>query len=50
MAPLNSSSPKNRPGGQQDQGHGVVLHDQEEGYQSTLNFGRGVAKGTLGYQ
>ena len=21
------------PGGQQDQGHGVVLHDQEEGYQ-----------------
>ena len=44
--PLNSSSPKNRPGGQQDQGCGVVLHVQEEVCQSTLTFGRRVA----GYQ
>ena len=33
-------------GGQQDQGHGVVLHIQEEVYQSTLTFRRRVA----GYQ
>ena len=26
------------PGGQRDQGHGVVLHVQEEDYQSTLTF------------
>ena len=32
--PLDSSSQKNWPDGQQDQGHGVVLHVQEEVYQS----------------
>ena len=39
--PLDSSSQKNGPGGQRDQGCGVALHDQEEGYQLTLNFRRG---------
>ena len=34
------------PGGQRDQGHGVVLHVQGEVYQSTLTFRRRVA----GYQ
>ena len=29
---------KIRPGGEQDQGHWVVLHNQEEGYQSRLTF------------
>ena len=41
--PLDSSSQKNLQGGQQDQGHGVVLHVQEEVYQSTLTFRRRVA-------
>ena len=36
--PLDSSSPKNWPGGQPDWGHGVVLHVQGEVYQSTLSF------------
>ena len=31
--PLDSSSQKSLPGGQQDQGRGVVLHVQEGGYQ-----------------
>ena len=44
--PSDSSSQKNLPGGQQDQGHVVVLHVQEEVYQSTLTFRRKVA----GYQ
>ena len=26
------------PGGQRDQEYGVVLHDQEEGYQPPINF------------
>ena len=30
--PLDSPSQKNLPGGQQDQGHGVVQHVQEEVY------------------
>ena len=30
--------PKKLPGGQQDQGHGVVLHDQGEGYQQPKTF------------
>ena len=30
--PLDSLSQKNLPGGQQDQGHGVVLHVKEEVY------------------
>ena len=32
------------PGGQQDQGHEVVLHVQEEVYQSFLAFRRIVAR------
>ena len=44
--PLDSSSQKNRPGGQRYHGRGVVVHDQEEVYQSTLIFRRRVA----GYQ
>ena len=32
MATLYPSSPKNWPGGQQQQGHEVVLHDQGEVY------------------
>ena len=31
--PFDSSSQKNLPGGQQNQGPGVVLHAQEEVYQ-----------------
>ena len=31
--PLDSSSQKNGPGGQREQGRGVVLHVQEEVYQ-----------------
>ena len=42
--PLDSSSQKNLPDGQQDQGHGVVLHVQEEVYQSTLTFRRRTTK------
>ena len=30
--PLDSPSQKNLPGGQRNQGHGVVLHVQEEVY------------------
>ena len=40
---LDSSSQKNWPGGQQDQGPEVVLHVQEEVYQSTLILKRRVA-------
>ena len=40
--PLDSPSQKNGPGGQQDQGRGVVLHVQEEVYQSTLTFRRRI--------
>ena len=42
--PLDSSSQKNVPGGQRDKGRGVVLHVQEEVYQSTLTFKRRVDK------
>ena len=34
--PPDSSSQKNWPDGQPEQGHGVVLYVQEEVYQSTL--------------
>ena len=44
--PLDSSSQNNQPGGQPDQGRGVVLHVQEEVYGSTQTFIRRVA----GYQ
>ncbi len=40
--PLDLPSKKNGPGGQWDQGHGVVLHVQEEVYRSTLTFRRRV--------
>ena len=36
--PLDPFSEKNLPDGKQDQGHGVVLHVQEEVYQSTLTI------------
>ena len=44
--PLDSFSQKidQVAGGQQDQGHGVVLHAREEVYQSTLALRRRVAK------
>ena len=32
------------PGGQQDQEHGVVLHNQEEGYQPPINFRSGSSQ------
>ena len=41
---FHSSSQENQSGGQQDQGHGAVLHVQEEDYQSTLTFRRRVAR------
>ena len=41
--PLDSPSQKNLPGGQRDQGCGLVLHVQEEVYQLTLIFRRRVA-------
>ena len=37
------TQPKNWPGGQQDQGHEVVLHVQEEVYQLTITFRRRIA-------
>ena len=42
--PLDSPSQKNLPGGQRDQEREVVLHVQEEVYQSTLTFRRRVAR------
>ena len=42
MTPLTHPA-KNLPGGQQDQGHEVVLHVQEEFYQSTLTLKRRIA-------
>ena len=36
MAPLTHPAQKNLPGGQRDQGCGIVLHVQYEVYQSTL--------------
>ena len=41
--PLTHPAKIIRPGGQQDHGRGVVLHVQEEVYQSTLTFRRKVA-------
>ena len=41
--PPDWSRQRNWPGGQRDQGHGVVLHVQEEVYWSTLTFRRRVA-------
>ena len=41
------------PGGQQDQGHGVALHDQEEGYQPPRTSRSGssrVPKGGIMFQ
>ena len=36
--PLYSTSPKDGPGGQREQGHGLVLHDPGEGYQQPTTF------------
>ena len=41
--PLDSSSRWTVPGGQWDEGHEVVLHVQEEVYQSTLTLKRRIA-------
>ena len=38
LSPL-PNKPKKLPGGQQDQGHEVVLHDQGEGYQQPKILG-----------
>ena len=38
MIPLTHQA-KKIPGGQQGQGHEVVLHDQGEGYQQPKTFG-----------
>ena len=43
MIPLSHPA-KNLPGGQRDQGRGVVLNVQEEVYQVTLTFRRRVAR------
>ena len=42
------SQQKKLPGGQQDQGHEVVLHDQGEGYQLPKTIRIGNSKVTLG--
>ena len=42
--PLDQPSPKNWPGGQQEQGHGVVLHDPREGYQEPTTFRSGSSQ------
>ena len=42
MSPL-PTRPKKLPDGQGDQGYGVVLHDQGEGYQQTKLLEVGVA-------
>ena len=42
--PLDSPSQKNWPGGQQGQGHEVVLHDQGEGYQQPITFWSGSSQ------
>ena len=39
---LDPSSQKTLPGGQQEQGHWVVLQVQEEDYESSLSFRRRV--------
>ena len=39
--PPNPSRSSVGPSGQQDQVHGVVLHDQEEGYQPPITFRSG---------
>ena len=36
MTPPTRQGGPGGPGGQQDQGYGVVLHDQEEGYQPPI--------------
>ena len=41
--PLDSSSKKNLPGGQRHHGYEVVLHVQEEVYQSNLTLKRRIA-------
>ena len=40
-------TPLTHPDGQREQGHGVVLHVQEEVYQSTLTFRRSRVPGMM---
>ena len=35
---------KDWPGGQQEQGHGVVLHDSVEGYQEPTTYRSGISQ------
>ena len=44
MTFLTYPAKKNRPGGQREQGRGLVLHVQDEVYQLTLTFRRRVAR------
>ena len=38
---MTPPTPLGGPGGQRDQEHGVVLHDQEKGYQPPITFRNG---------
>ena len=42
--PLDSPSQKNLPGGQRDQGQGLVLYDPGEGYQNPTTFRSGSSQ------
>ena len=42
--PPNPSRSSVGPGGQRDQEHGVVLHNQEEGYQPPIHFKSGSSQ------
>ena len=44
MIPLTHPAKKNWPDGQQDQGHGVLLHDPGEGYQEPTTFRSGSSQ------
>ena len=46
--PLYPSIPKDWPGGQQEQGPGVVLHGSAEGYQEPKTFRSGSSQVTQG--
>ena len=42
--PPNPSRSSVGPGGHRDQEHGVVLHDQKEGYQPPITFRSGMSE------
>ena len=44
MTPPTRQGGPGGPGGQQDQGYGVVLHDQEEGYQPPITSRTGSSQ------